>query len=120
MTTADAPERSPEHRERPSSVLVVDDHPVLAHGLAGALREEGFAVHVVSPLTRLSILDTAREVEPDIVLLDLLLGDDVGDSIALVDPLTAGGARVVMLTGVTDDAMLGACVEAGAVGVLSK
>jgi DNA-binding NarL/FixJ family response regulator len=101
-------------------VLVVDDHPVIAHGLAGALRDEGFEVHVVDPLTRLSILETARAVGPDIVLLDLLLGDDVGNSVALVDPLTAGGARVVMLTGVTDQAMLGACVEAGALGVLSK
>jgi DNA-binding NarL/FixJ family response regulator len=109
-----------EYRTRPASVLVVDDHPVLAHGLAGALRDEGFEVHVVDPLTRRSILETARAVEPDIVLLDVLLGDDVGDSIALVDPLTAGGARVVMLTGMTDEAMLGACVEAGAVGVLSK
>jgi DNA-binding NarL/FixJ family response regulator len=109
-----------EHRARSASVLVVDDHPVLAHGLAGALRDGGFDVHVVDPLTRLSILDTARRLEPDIVLLDLLLGDEVGDSLALVDPLTAGGARVVMLTGVTDEALLGACIEAGAVGVLSK
>ncbi len=114
------PAEPAENRARRASVLVVDDHPVLAHGLAHALRDEGFDVDVVDPLTRLSILETARRVEPDIVLLDLLLGDDVGDSIALVDPLTAGGARVVMLTGVSDEAQLGACVEAGAVGVLSK
>ncbi|HEY7106817.1 MAG TPA: response regulator transcription factor [Acidimicrobiia bacterium] len=105
---------------RATVVLVVEDHLLVAHGVAAGLRERGFIVHVAADLEHDAVVDAARETQPDIVLLDLVLGDDRGTSIALIGPLCATGARVIMVTGVTDLTLLGACVEAGASGVVDK
>lgn len=57
---------------------------------------------------------------PVLVLLDLELGDRLGSGLDLIRPLTETGARVVIMTGVTDRPRLAACVEAGAIGIISK
>jgi len=109
---------------RATTVLIVDDHALLARSLAGGLRDEGFDAHVVDGLdgagTATTVLDAVRRVDADIVLLDLMLFGAVGDGLPLIEPLVAGGARVIVLTGATDDALLGACLEAGATGIVSK
>jgi DNA-binding NarL/FixJ family response regulator len=53
------------------------------------------------------------------VLLDLDLGP-LGSGLDLIRPVIGAGGRVVMVTGVTDRARLGACIEAGATGVVGK
>jgi DNA-binding NarL/FixJ family response regulator len=65
-------------------------------------------------------VDAARELAPVLVLLDLDLGPALGSGLDLIGPLIEAGSRVVMVTGSTDRARLGACVEAGATGVVSK
>ena len=55
-----------------------------------------------------------------LVLLDLELGPPLGSGLDLIGPLVDAGAGVVMVTGITDRVRLGACVEAGATGVVSK
>jgi two-component system nitrate/nitrite response regulator NarL len=87
---------SPSWCEATARVLVVDDHAVFAETLAGELQRLGFEV------------------------LDLYLGPEVGTSVPLIAPLVASGAEVVILTGMTDEAQLAGCVEAGASGVVSK
>jgi DNA-binding NarL/FixJ family response regulator len=101
-------------------VLVVDDHALLAETLAGELRHAGCEVLVVDAPSHAKVLATAATFRADIVLLDLYLGRAVGTSVALIAPLVASGAEVVMLTGMTDEMMFATCVEAGASGVLSK
>ena len=54
------------------------------------------------------------------MLLDLDLGPPLGNGLDLIRPLVDAGGRVVMVTGVADRARLGACIEAGAAGVVSK
>ena len=53
------------------------------------------------------------------VLLDLALGD-VGSGLSIIGPLRDLPARVVVLSGLDDRMVLAACVEAGAVGLVSK
>ena len=65
------------------------------------------------------MVELGRSLAPVLVLLDLDLGS-MGSGLDLIRPLTEAGARVVMVTGVSDRARLGACIEAGAVGVVSK
>jgi two-component system nitrate/nitrite response regulator NarL len=96
-------------------MLVVDDHGLLAEGLAVDVE-----TRVLPAPDGASILATASEWHPHLVLLDLDLGEGVGRSTPFVGALVAGGATVVMLTGVTDPVALGECIEAGATGVLSK
>jgi DNA-binding NarL/FixJ family response regulator len=111
-----------EEREEPTvaSVLIVDDHALLADGLADALRREGLRAEWVSGPTAEAIVEVAQRLHPDVVLLDLVLGDEIGLSLPLVRPLLEMGARVIVLTGTADTAMLGSCIEAGVCGLLSK
>jgi DNA-binding NarL/FixJ family response regulator len=101
-------------------VLIVEDHVLLAEGLATALRREGLIVDVADALAHDVVLDLACRLRPDVVLLDLILGDAGGLSLPLISELGELGASVLMLTGVTDPALLGECVEAGALGLVSK
>ena len=105
---------------RAATVLIVEDHALLADGLAVSLRREGLLVEVADSTSCESIMDAASRLHPDVVLLDLMLGEPVGLSIPLIAQLRDTGARVLMLTGVTDPALLGTCVEAGAAGLVSK
>lgn len=105
---------------RHGTVLIVDDHELLAQSLAWALRAEAFEVAVVRPGSREAILEAAAVHQPEVVLLDLELGGPVGSALPLVAPLRDRGTLVVMLTGVTDRVRLAECLEAGAAGLLPK
>ena len=101
-------------------LLIVEDHQLLAGTLALALRQQGLDVHRAAEPSAEAVVELARGLLPVLVLLDLDLGPPLGDGMDLIGPLTGVGARVVVVTGVTDRARLGACIEAGATGVLSK
>lgn len=102
------------------TVLIVEDHELLAQSLGVALQAEGLEVHVADLRGKRSVLDEAREVGPATVLLDLDLGDHQESGEALVPDLVGLGARVVVVSGSTDVLRLGTCLELGAAGVLSK
>jgi DNA-binding NarL/FixJ family response regulator len=100
-------------------VLVVDDHQFVAQGLVTALRADGFDASIARCDSAETILDDARDFDPDVVVLDLQLAQ-AGDGTDLIQPLISLGADVLMLTGVTDREELAECLEAGAIGVVSK
>ena len=109
---------------RPLQVLLIDDHQLLAHAVAIALRLESVQATLADLNSPDSIIASVRADPPDLVLLDLCLGegpsDGLVDGAALVRPLTDAGTRVLVLTGTTDRCWLASAVEAGAIGVLSK
>ena len=111
---------TPDQPQPGVHLLIVEDHELLAGTLALALRQEGLDVHTATGPTADAVVDLARTLAPALVLLDLDLGPPLGDGLDLVPDLVATGARVVMVTGVTDRARLGACLEAGASGIVSK
>ena len=100
-------------------VLIVEDHDVLTHCLSLTLRTEGIEPVVPPSLDDDVVLDLTREVSPDVVLLDLNLGNG-RTSISLVAPLVALGARVMVLTGSPDEGLQGAALAEGAHGVFHK
>ncbi len=102
------------------SVLIVEDHQLLAQSLSFALMAEGLAVTVAELDSPAGILDAFAQSGAGIVLLDLDLGGAVGDGLELVAPLCARGARVLVVSGSTDRPRLAGCLEQGAVGVLPK
>lgn len=102
------------------NVLIVEDHELLAGTMAMALRQRGIQVHAAAGPSPAAVVGLARGLAPVLVLLDLDLGPTLGSGLDLIGPLVEAGARVVMVTGVADRARLGACLEAGAVGVVSK
>jgi two-component system, NarL family, nitrate/nitrite response regulator NarL len=103
-----------------TDVVIVDDHGLLAQSLVFALRGDGLTVERCTELTAEGIVEMVGSLEPDVVLLDLDLGGDVGSSTSVIPALTATGAQVVMVTGVTDRVRLAECIQAGAAGVIAK
>lgn len=101
-------------------LLIVEDHELLSGTLAIALRQHGLTVDTTAGPSGESIVEAVRQQAPVLVLLDLELGDRLGSGLDLVGPLTRAGGRVVIMTGVTDRPRLAACVEAGAIGIVSK
>ena len=89
-----------------SWVLVVDDHALLSQSLCQVLRDRGLDVKSLVPCSPGEVLDCSTAWAPDLVLLDLHLGD-AGTALPLVHPLSEHGARVVMLTGSANAAEIG-------------
>lgn len=102
-------------------VAIVEDHELLAESLFYVLRDEGYQAAVISGSNLDDIGDAVVDFSPDVVLLDLNLGPEVGSGLPLVTRLSAEeDMRVVVITGVEDRLKLSECIEAGAVGLISK
>jgi len=101
------------------TVLVVEDHALLAQSLVIALNAEGCIAQVADLVDAPRLLHQVRTLRPAVVLLDLDLGA-LGDGVDLVQPLSQLGARVLVVSGTTDRLRLAETVERGAIGFLSK
>src|SRR5215216_6482590 len=104
----------------PIRVLLIDDHVVMRRGLR-MLIENQPGLRVVGEATDRSaaILSAARE-QPDIILLDLDLGEESGLDILPELRAAAKGARVIVLTGIRDQAKHRQAVRLGATGMVLK
>ena len=114
------PDPDPEEGRELYRLLIVEDHELLSGTLALALRQRGMEVEAVNGPSVDAVVARARQLAPVLVLLDLDLGPALGDGAALVAPLVEAGGRVVIMSGDTSRSRLGACVEAGASGVVGK
>ena len=100
-------------------IAMVDDHELLVEGLHHAFAAHGYRTVAIPPVRREAVVRRLLDVEPDLVLLDLDLGDQ-GDSTPLIRPLVTAGIRVLVVTGLTDRIRLALALEAGAIGHQSK
>ena len=102
-----------------STVLIIDDAPLFQAGLAAALRSEGFSV-VGQAGDALSGLTLARQLQPDLVVLDILMpgmsGLEVVDKIIGVAP----DSKVMLLTASESEEDLLAAIKEGAMGYVVK
>ena len=99
-------------------VLVVDDEAITRDVVGAMLELEDVEVHAAHDGD--TALALARDVHPDLVLLDVMMPGV--DGIEVCRQLTAEGQapRVVMLTARADDDVKRAAKEAGADGYLVK
>ena len=119
--TPPAPAGAPTvERSQPARLLLVEDHPLLADSLRHCLMAEGYDVEVAPVGSRAEVLGAASRLLPDVVLLDVDLGEPIGDGATLVGPLTVLGAIVVVVSGTTEPSRVAACVEQGAAGFVPK
>lgn len=104
-----------------TTVLLVDDHPVVRSGLRAVL-DSGAAVQIVGEAaTGEEAITLAAHLQPDVVLCDLRLGagiDGIETTAALraLDPAPA----VLILTTFDRDAEILGAIDAGAAGYLLK
>lgn len=102
------------------SLFVVEDHPVVREGLRMLLEAAG-ELRVVGTAARASAaLPSLRAGPPDVVLLDLDLGDEDGLEWLPRIVEAAPAARVLILTGVRDGAREDAALSLGARGFVRK
>lgn len=101
-------------------LLLVDDHPVVRDGLR-RIQELEPRIRVVSEAaTMAAAVEAARQVRPDIVLMDVRLPD--GDGIEACNRIKGylPETRILFLTSYADNHLVLAAMEAGADGYLLK
>jgi DNA-binding NarL/FixJ family response regulator len=104
-----------------SSVLIADDHPLVAHGIERVLAATTDEFEVVAAChSGQETLEVAARRRPDLILLDVRLGDMNGSDVCRHLGTDAPRSKVVMLTAFDDTENLRRCLEAGAAGVLLK
>ena len=106
-------------RGRPPRVVIVDDHALLAESVVLTLRSTGLEAQSV----RYDLPDLAGAVfqtEPDLVLLDLFLGDHTCRSTELIVALRRLGLPVIAVTASSDRLVHAESIEAGALAIIEK
>ena len=99
--------------------LVVDDHPLTRAALVGLLEQHDFPV-VAEAGDGEEAVARAREVQPDLVLLDLAMPGTGGLEALPRVRAAAPACEVVVLTASGTDENLLAAIRAGAAGYLLK
>lgn len=101
-------------------VMVVDDHAVVRSGLVALLQSYGDLELVGQAADGSEALRLCTQVEPDVILMDIVM--PVMDGVAATRGLrrTYPHAKVVMLTSCREPEMVTAAIRAGAKGYLVK
>lgn len=101
-------------------LLIVDDHTVVRDGLTAVLGRQGDFTVVGEATNGLEAVERARELKPDVILMDLRMpeldGVEAMRRIRAEDP----NARFIILTTYDSDEYIFEAIEAGAKGYLLK
>ena len=105
----------------PLRLLLVDDHPVVRAGLRALLGGRPDMTVIAEAATAADAVRQAAALRPDVVLMDLQLGDGV-DGVAATTQLLdlPDPPRVLVLTTYDTEEDIMRAVEAGATGYLLK
>ena len=101
-------------------ILIVDDHPIVRQGLASVLEQETDLTVVGQAGTGVEALSKARELSPDIILMDLQMPEMNGvEAISRIMEEGLDTGIIILTTFDTDDYIFRG-IEAGARGYLLK
>ncbi|MGY0231574.1 response regulator [Longispora urticae] len=103
-----------------TSLLIVDDHPVVRDGLRGMFAGSAEFEVLGEAADGVEAVRLAAELRPDVVLMDLRMPG--GDGVTAIRALKAAGStsRVLVLTTFDTDTDVLPAIEAGATGYLLK
>ena len=101
-------------------ILIIDDHPVVRYGLKHMLESEA-DIEVVGDLDDVhGVAELLTELQPDVVLLDLELGDTHGVDALRYFREEAPGVRVIIYTSHDEEERIIQAAELGVDGYLLK
>jgi DNA-binding NarL/FixJ family response regulator len=102
------------------SVMVVDDHSIVRGGLEQLLATVDDMTLVASAANGSEAVIAAKQVRPDVVLMDLSM--PVLDGVAATRQIVAAlpDTRVIVLTSMADQSSITGALDAGALGYLFK
>jgi len=104
----------------PITVLIVDDHTVVRHGIRALLEaEEGFAVVGEAGSGGEAVL-LAADLAPDVVLMDLVMPEMDGVTATRLVKANSPRSQVIVLTSYHDDEHIFPAIRAGALSYLLK
>ncbi len=110
-----------QHTDREAvTVLICDDHELVADGLAAVLQREDDITVVGQVGTMADAVAAAEGSVPDVVVMDFRLPDGTGAEATAAIKVVHPTAKVLLLTSHDDDAVLAAALESGCVGFLTK
>jgi DNA-binding NarL/FixJ family response regulator len=101
------------------TVMVVDDHPIWRDAVARDLAEDGFDV-VATAAGVESARRRAAVVKPDVVLMDMRLGDGTGTQATTAVLEVSPSSRILVLSASAEREDVLQAVKAGATGYLVK
>ena len=101
-------------------ILIADDHPIVRQGLATVLNQEEDLEVVGLAENGLEAVDRARELRPDIILMDLQMPEMDGVEAIHQIKVEAPDIGIIILTTYDADDYIFRGIEAGARGYLLK
>jgi two-component system, NarL family, response regulator LiaR len=104
----------------PIRVLIVDDHLVVREGLRMFLALDGDLEIVGEAGNGIDALQKARQLRPDVVLMDLVMPEMDGIAATQAIRREMPDIEVIALTSVLEDASVIDAIKAGAIGYLLK
>jgi len=106
--------------QKPISIMIVDDHVVIRSGLRMLIEHDQRMQVVAQAGNRTEALERAESEHPDVIILDLVLGDEDGLSFLPELCQTSPESRVLVLTGVQNADAHRRAIRRGAMGIVLK
>lgn len=101
-------------------ILIVDDHELVRRGLRSILDQDSRFTLVGEAMTGSEAIELVEKVQPDLILLDLLLPDMNGIEVCKQIIKLHPDIAIIILTAYIDRDRVDACLRAGARGYLLK
>jgi len=105
---------------RPIKVMIVDDHGMVRKGLAAILRIRTDLELVAEASNGLEAVRVCEEVQPDVILMDLVMPDMGGAEATRVIRERYPQIQILALTSFQEKELVRGALQAGAIGYLLK
>lgn len=103
-----------------TSILIVDDHEIFRRGLRSLLESRGEFDIVGEAVNGLEAIDKAKELQPDIIVMDVSMPQMDGLEAARLIRNDRPDARIIILSQHDSSQMLKAALEVGASAYVTK
>ena len=104
----------------PITIMIIDDHVVIRSGLRMLIEHDQRMKVVAQAGNKAEALERAATTNPDVIILDLLLGDEDGLSFLPELCHASPTSRVLVLTGVQNPDAHRRAIRRGAMGIVLK